>query len=241
MRSTIHSYMMDPNPFTLFGTDHIIASILFLILWIWLPKIAKQNLSPKMQNKLGIILSLIVMSNYLMWVLLESLAGTFDPKLHLPFHLCRAANLMIPIVLIWKKERLFQILYFWGMSGMIQGAITPDVTHGFPHFHFFRFIIGHNGMVLVLLYAIIVHELKPTLKGLKESFIALNGFLILATIINLILDSNYFWICAKPPTASLLDYLGRCPWNILGKEIVAILHFIVAYLPFYFIEQRNKS
>ena len=96
-------------------------------------------------------------------------------------------------------------------------------------------------MVLVLLYAIIVNELKPTLKGLKESFIALNGFLILATIINVILDSNYFWICAKPPTASLLDYLGRWPWYILSTEIVAILHFIVAYLPFYFIEQRNKS
>lgn len=241
MRDVVHQYMTDPNPFILFGLDHIIGTIVFLGLWIWLPTYAKNNLTKSRQEQLGIVLGLIVMSNYLAWVGLEAIAGTFDSKLHLPFHLCRFANLAIPFVMIWKKERLFQVLYFWGMSGMLQGAITPDVTHGFPHFHYFRFFIGHNGMVLVLIYAIVVFNLRPTLKGLWDSFLALNAFLVFAAIVNLILDSNYFWICGKPPTASLLDYLGPWPWYILMAEFVALLHNLVAYAPFYFFNKRIHS
>jgi hypothetical integral membrane protein (TIGR02206 family) len=124
---------------------------------------------------------------------------------------------------------------------MLQGAITPDVTHGFPHFHYFRFFIGHNGMVLVLIYAIVVFDLRPTLKGLWDSFLALNAFLVFAAIVNLILDSNYFWICGKPPTASLLDYLGPWPWYILMAEFIALLHYLVAYAPFYFFNKRSHS
>tara|TARA_B100000029_G_scaffold451597_1_gene476279 strand:- start:104 stop:826 length:723 start_codon:yes stop_codon:yes gene_type:complete len=240
MQELVHKYMIEPNPFIQFGADHIIGSVIFLILWIWLPLYSKENLSKNSQNRLGIILGFIVMSNYLVWVILEIISGTFDFKLHLPFHLCRFANLAIPIVMIWKKERLFQVLYFWGMSGMLQGAITPDVTHGFPHFHYFRFFIGHNGMVLVLIYAIVVLGFRPSLKGLFDSFIALNLFLILAAVINLVLDSNYFWICAKPPTNSLLDYLGPWPWYILIAEFVALLHYFLAFLPFYILNNKKR-
>ena len=241
MRDVVHQYMTNPNPFILFGLDHIIGTIVFFGLWIWLPTYSKNNLTKPRQEQLGIVLGLIVMANYLAWVGLEAIAGTFDSKLHLPFHLCRFANLAIPFVMIWKKERLFQVLYFWGMSGMLQGAITPDVTHGFPHFHYFRFFIGHNGMVLVLIYAIVVFDLRPTLKGLWDSFFALNAFLVFATIVNLILDSNYFWICGKPSTASLLDYLGPWPWYILIAEFVALLHYLVAYAPFYIFNKRIYS
>ena len=106
MRDVVHQYMTDPNPFILFGLDHIIGTIVFLGLWIWLPIYSKNNLTKPRQEQLGIVLGLIVMSNYLAWVGLEAIAGTFDLKLHLPFHLCRFANLAIPFVMIWKKERL---------------------------------------------------------------------------------------------------------------------------------------
>ena len=238
MQNTVHHYLSRPDPFILFGLDHIVGTIISIALWIGLPWYAKNKLTTSMQDRVGVILGFIVMSNYLVWLVLELIAGSFDIKLHLPFQLCRFANLAIPIVMIWKPERLFQILYFWGMLGMLQAMITPDVTHGFPHFHYFRFLIGHNGMVLALIYAIVVYGLKPSLKGLWESFIALNVFLLLAVGVNLLLDANYFWICGKPPTASLLDYMGPWPWYILVGEFVALLHYMAAYAPFLFIKKR---
>ena len=240
MRDAVHAYLIKPNPFVQFGADHLIGMAISIILWIWIPLLAKKHLSIKNQHNLGIFLGCVVMSNYLAWVILELIGGSFDSKLHLPFHLCRFANLAVPFLMIWKRERLFQILYYWAMSGMLQAAITPDATHGFPHFHYFRFFLGHQGMILVLIYFIVVFEIKPTLRGLREAFIALNGFLLFAIFINLFFDSNYFWICGKPPTASLLDYLGPWPWYILTAEFVALLHFFGAYAPFYYINKKNE-
>ena len=240
MRKTIYHYMTDPNPFVIFGTGHIVGMILSIMLWIGLPWYAKKHLSVSWQNKIGVFIGFLVMSNYLAWVVLELIAGSFDVKLHLPFHLCRFANLTIPIVMIWKPERFFQILYYWGMSGILQAAITPDATHGFPHFHYFRFFLGHNGMVLALIYAIVIYDLKPTVRGIWDAFLGINAFFLISIIVNLVLKANYFWICAKPATFSLLDYLGPWPWYILSSEFVALLHFAMAYLPFYFIGKRKK-
>ena len=179
-------------------------------------------------------------SNYFIWLLLEILAGTFDAKIHLPFQLCRVANILIPLIMISKSDRVYQIIYFWGMSGVFQGLITPDITNDFPHFHFIRFWLGHNGMIIALVYATVVYGMRPKIESIKLAFFALNIFLLISIVANLILDANYFWICGKPPMQSLLDYLGPWPWYILAAELVALVHFVVAYIPFYILDRKEK-
>jgi hypothetical integral membrane protein (TIGR02206 family) len=206
---------------------------------VWLPWYSRKYLSENHQRLIGGVLGFFVGINYLVWVGLELLAGTFDIKLHLPFQLCRVANMLLPLVMFYKNQRVFDIVYFWGLSGVFQGLITPDITHDFPHFHFFRFWVGHNGMVIAIIYATVVYKMRPTLDSLKMAFIALNLFLFLSAVVNIILDANYFWICWKPPMASLLDFMGPWPWYIVAGELVALIHFILAYLPFYIIDKRR--
>ena len=214
--------------------------VLFFILVFSLPIISKKYLSTKNQNNIGYLIGILVGSNYFIWVILEILAGTFDVKIHLPFQLCRVGNILIPFIMIYKSDRVYQIIYFWGMSGVFQGLITPDIINDFPHFHFFRFWIGHNGMIIALVYASVVYGMRPKVESIKYAFIGLNIFLLMAVIVNLILDANYFWICGKPPMQSLLDYLGPWPWYILAAEFVALLHFVVAYTPFYILDRKGK-
>lgn len=199
--------------------------ILFAVLVVGLPWYSRKYLNDKHQRFIGGVLGFFVGINYLVWVVLEVIAGTFDIKLHLPFQLCRVANMLLPFVMFYKNQRVFDVVYFWGLSGVFQGLITPDITHDFPHFHFFRFWIGHNGMVIAIIYATVVYKMRPTLNSLKTAFIALNLFLILSAVVNLILDANYFWICGKPPMASLLDFMGPWPWYIFAGEMVALIHF----------------
>jgi hypothetical integral membrane protein (TIGR02206 family) len=179
-------------------------------------------------------------ANYCIWLLLEILAGTFDIKIHLPFQLCRVANILIPFIMIYKNDRVYQIIYFWGMSGVFQGLITPDIINDFPHFHFFRFWVAHDGMIIALVYATAVYGMRPKVESIKSAFIALNLFLLVSLSVNFVLDANYFWICGKPPMRSLLDYLGPWPWYIIAAEFVAILHFLLAYLPFYILSRKEK-
>ena len=225
----------------MFGQQHIVSIIFAFFLWVTLPLYFKNNCSKITQKKVGILLGYVVMSNYLAWVVLEIAAGTFDPKVHLPFQLCRMANILIPIVMIKKNQIVYDVVYFWGLSGMLQGMFTPDINNAFPHFHFIRFWIGHNGLILTIFYATIVYKMRPSKRGIKRAFYALNLFLFITTAINLTLDSNYFWICSKPETASLLDIMGPWPWYILTGELVALLHFFIAYVPFWYDRKRLKA
>jgi hypothetical integral membrane protein (TIGR02206 family) len=204
------------------------------------PLVSKKYLAEKIQHRIGSFIGIIVGANYFIWVALETIAGTFELNIHLPFQLCRVANMLIPLIMISKCDRVYQIIYFWGMSGVFQGLITPDITNDFPHFHFFRFWVGHNGMIIALVYATVVYGMRPKVESIKNAFIALNLFLLASVIVNLILDANYFWICGKPPMASLLDYLGPWPWYIIAAELVALVHFAVAYTPFYILDRKEN-
>ena len=241
MREIIKDYLYQPESFVLFSSAHIIGLVVFLALWIWLPNFAKEKLSINEQESFGRWLSYIIAFQYIAWVMLEIIAGTFDVKLHLPFHLCRFANLALPFVMIYKNQLWFEIIFFFGLSGMFQASITPDIIHGFPHFHFIRFFIGHSGQVLAILYLVFVIGLKPRAKGIWISMIGLNIFLFIAFLANTILDSNYFWIRSKPPVPSLLDYLGDWPWYLVWAEGIALLHFLVVYSPFYFMKKRQSN
>ena len=100
---------------------------------------------------------------------------------------------------------------------------------------------------MALVYATVVYEIRPSFKSLIKSFIALNVFLGVAAIVNVLLDANYFWICGKPVNQigeripTLLDYMGSWPWYIITGEFVALAHFLLAYSPFYFINKRKEQ
>ena len=123
---------------------------------------------------------------------------------------------------------------------MFQAIFTPDINHDFPHFHYFRYFAGHHLLVITVVYAVFVYDMKPTLNGMKHSFIALNIFLIFSFIFNIILDSNYFWIMAKPPVKSLLDFMGPWPWYIITAELVTLLHFIFVYNLYKYFNNKFK-
>ena len=239
MFPSLDEYLNTYKQFELFGLSHWVAIFLFLLLVVLLSWYAKTYLNANQQNRVGITIGLIVFLNYPIWIILEIFAGSFDVTLHLPLHLCRFANLLIPFVMIKRNYFVFEILYFWGLSGMLQGMITPDIVEDFPHFHYFRYFAGHHLLVVAVIYAVVVYNLKPTLNSLIKAFIALNAFLVIALFANLVLDANYFWIMGKPPAGSLLDYMGPWPWYILTGEFVALGHFILAYLLYLLIDKIN--
>ena len=241
MREQVSRYLNDYEPFHLFGVSHWISIILFFLAALFLPLIAKKFFSRSLQSIISYLLVFFVFINFPIRVLLEIMAGSFDLKLHLPLHLCRFANLALPFAVFNKNGVLFQVLFYWGLSAMFQAIFTPDITHDFPHFHYFRFIAAHHLLVITIIYYVVVFDFKPTISGLKSAFFALNVFLIIALIFNIIFESNYFWLMDKPPAGSLLDLMGPWPWYILVGEFVALIHFYIAYFLYYTLNKRFKA
>ena len=187
MASSLAEYLYSKDPpFIAFSLSHILGLVIAILLAIFLPIYAKRNLTERKQQLIGSTLGWLVASAYLSWVLLEIVAGTFDLKSHLPFHLCRTANLMLPFVMMKRNYRVYEILYFWGLSAMFQASFSPDIYAGFPHYHFFRFMLAHNLMIVAIVYATVVYGMRPStifLVLFPESF---------TTSIPILLSNPYF-------------------------------------------------
>jgi len=62
--------------------------------------------------------------------------------------------------------------------------------------------------------------------------------MLITLLINFAIGSNYFYTRQKPPGGSLLDFFGPWPFYILVVEVLAMILFVLAYLPFYKKENR---
>ena len=90
-----------------------------------------------------------------------------------------------------------------------------------------------------MLYATFVYKMRPTLKSVFKSFIALQVYIIFMFILNYILDSNYFYTNKKPNATTLLDVFGEWPQYIFVVELIVIPFFMLIYLPFYLTRSKN--
>ena len=229
MSNNIAEYMYDETvPFVFMSNEHIASIIVFIALAFTIPLYAKYYLTERQQHILGSVIGVLIASGDITWLALEVVGGTYTSKLHLPFHLCRMANLLILIVLVFRSYLAYEVVFFWGLT-VIHAVITPDIIQGFPHFHFIRYWLSHQLMIIGILYATFVYDIWPRKESIYVSFISLLLFLLITIPVNLLLDANYFWICGKPPVETILDFFGPWPMYIIVSAILALLHFYFFY------------
>jgi hypothetical integral membrane protein (TIGR02206 family) len=87
----------------------------------------------------------------------------------------------------------------------------------------------------------IVEGYYPTWVSIRKVFIWINIYLVIVTVINLVINSNYLYTLHKPNVATLLDYLGPWPWYILSAEGIALIMFLMLYLPFLLSARKSSQ
>ena len=178
------------------------------------------------------------------WAMVVALAATYPFKLivmqyypiadyegRLPAHLCDFTALLAAGCLLMKrgkaKQRLAEVIYVWGLSGTLQGLLTPAVKADYPHPEFFRFFLLHAAVVVVSVYLVWGLDLRPQKGALLRVFGWLQVYMAGAAITNLVTGSNYVFLSRPPPSPSLVDALGPWPWYILGIEAIGLVYFTV--------------
>lgn len=221
----------------MFGNQHFIALLFFLIFGIALIKWARKfntNKKFRIAHYFALSLSLTVV----VWTFIKIYLNGFDIKQDLPFHLCNIIALVLPIFTITRKKLFFEIIFFWILCGTSHSIITPDLVNGFPNFVFFKYWYVHAGLIIFVFYGVFVLNIKPTIKSIFKSFIALQIYILLMFIVNYYAKSNYFYTNYKPLGGSALDYLGDYPYYIFVVEIIMIPYFFLMYLPFSYLKKK---
>lgn len=233
--------MLTETPFVLFGEMHV-RTIVFIVVFIFFYILMGKILIPdKYQSWAGYFIAFVLIFQELINITLR--ATYFDMRLadHLPLHLCGLSVIFTAIMLVNRNYLLYELTYFWGMGGAIQAVLTPNTTLGFPHILNLTFFLSHGFIILGVIFATFIFHYRPTVRSIWKTFLFTNGYLLIMIPVNLILDTNYLFICEKPAGDSLMNFMGPWPWYILSLEVVAIISFWIYYAPFVIVDFINRN
>jgi len=169
-----------------------------------------------------------------------------NPIDHLPITVCGWAVVFCSYMVIGKTQTLFDISYFWLLSGTIFALITPTVISytGPTRFRYYQFWLEHLLGYMAIFYMIFVHKMRPTLKSMIKSYVALVALAVIAYYSNRLLGpgANYLFMARPEDTPSVLDILpANFALRIFIMTGVITLLFFIAYLPWLIKDIKEKK
>lgn len=168
-----------------------------------------------------------------------------NPVDNLPIAVCGWAAIFGSYMVIGKNQKLFDIIYFWLLSGSLFALLTPTpLTYCGPtRLRYYQFWVEHTFGYIAVFYMIFVHGMRPNVRSMVRSYIALLVMTAIAYYTNqLIPGANYLYMARPESAPSVLDIL---PPNFLLRFMVmfAVITTMygLAYLPWYLKDKKEKA
>lgn len=232
---------MSPQ-FVLFGPSHLAAIALTLAVPLMMALVARhEHQGPPADRATRTGLALLLLGGWIFWYGISAWRGELTLERFLPMHLCDWAQIALMIALITRNQFAYELGYFWGLGGTLQGLITPTVYYGFPDAAFFAFFIQHGGVIAALLYLTLGTRLRPYLRSLPRVALASLGYLAAAGLVDWLLGVNYGFLREKPAGQNLLTMLADWPWYIPQLVAIGFVFIGLYYLPFALADLLRKK
>lgn len=111
-------------------------------------------------------------------------------------------------------------------------------------FRYYQFWAEHLLGFVAIFYMIFVHKMRPTIKSLIKSYVAILALAVVAFFANRMIGpgANYLFLARPEDTPSVLDIL---PPNFVLRTSIMVLVitalFIVAYLPWFIMDKKKMK
>ncbi len=224
---------------TMFSFSHLIAIIIAAIgIFLTLKYSKKIEALPKGEK---IFLGIIFITSFMMGPYPDQIKGTLNGGIHLPLHLCSISTYLTLALIIFKKEKIFNIVFFTGILGGIITFLVPNNGgHGINTISFYTFFIKHLCIIIVPIYFY-----KTRLNwsiSLKKVVFAFN-FVIVLFLFDFFVNSilryfelgsfNYMFTYDLP--SELKGVLPAWPFYIPFFLLIA---FVLFYLIYFFTKRK---
>ena len=223
--------------FILFGSQHISALSTVIAVSVATPIVLRTANNIEVKKFVSMVLAILLILHELIKPFYRYYLFGHELLLVFPIHICHLAAISMGLFLILKKEFLFEIAYFWGLSGNLLAMVTPDMKYGFPNLEFTMFYFGHGLLLLSILFACVCLKTNLRWSSIVRVFIA--TILILPAMygLNIALESyqpnvNYWYLMITPGPDTILSLFPEPPWHIPYVAVTALLIFIVSFIPY---------
>ncbi len=204
------------------GVVPLLAAILALV---------QRRLGPECRwPRLG--LGTAILLDTLLWYAVLARHRQLSFPSHLPLEFCDITLWLMVMVLFTRSPALFDLAYYGGLAGSSMALLTPNLWERFPSLSTVQFFIAHGLVVAAALFLVWSGQARPRPGSLLRALLFTNAWAVLDGVFDAIFKSNYMFLRAKPARVSLLNFLGPWPWYIAAGEGVALVLFLLLYLPF---------
>ena len=164
---------------------------------------------------------------------------------NLPITVCGWVVVFASYMVLGKSQTLFDLCYFWLLSGSIFALITPTVIEytGPTRFRYYQFWVEHTMGYVAVFYMIFVHNMRPTIKSAIKAYIGLGILAAIAYWVNDMLPGANYLFMARPEAAeSILDILpANFALRLLVMASAVSVLFVLAYLPWFLKDRKAKK
>ncbi|WP_240189977.1 TIGR02206 family membrane protein [Bacillus sp. P14.5] len=224
--------------FELFSVPHITVLLLFGAVSIWMV-VFRDVLRPHQSFIKWTLVSILVLSEISaqIWVI-----TTNQWELgNLPLHLCSISTFIAIFLFFNPNKKAFYLLFFIGFLPPILSMVTPEVFYQFPHYRFIKYFLHHSAIAWSVLYFILYEGYRVPKKAVLTGFLLLNLLAVPIYFINLLLDTNFFYLADPTESKTILSFFGSGIWYYINLEIAALLLFFLTYLPMGLLEKRERE
>ena len=202
----------------------IVSSALFIFLFIRLLK----NKSAIVKSNFARGLSVAFILTYIISNTIAIYNGWWNLQDNLPLHLCRISFFISMVVLLTRKQWMYEWVLFLAIPSGIHSMLTPEMTKGISTWFYFDYYFVHAGLILVPLYLTIVMGMKSRADAWWKTILRLQIPVAIILPLNFLLESNYIYLRRKP----LVDnpfLIGVWPIYIVLLELIMLVHVFVIH------------
>lgn len=236
----------ETQEFFLFSPAHLTPIVLMIATIFLIRKTAGRLRSWKHEEAIRYVLAFALICSEMgyYWRLVGMPELGANPVDHLPIAVCGWAAIFCSYMVIGKTQLLFDISYFWLLSGSLFALLTPTpLTYCGPtRFRYYQFWMEHTLGYVAIFYMIFVHGMRPNRRSMVRSYVSLLALTAFAYWVNQLLPgANYLYMARPEAAPSVLDIL---PPNFLLRFMVMIAvitaMFGLAYSPWYLKDKKAK-
>lgn len=233
--------------FALFTPAHFAPILLMIAAIALIRRFRREIRASRHEETLRYVLAfaLVICDMSYYWRLVGMPSLQPGPVENLPIGVCGWAVIFCSYMLVGKKQLLFDISYFWLLSGSLFALLTPTpLTYtGVTRFRYYQFWLEHTLGYVAIFYMIFVHGMRPTVRSAVRSYIALILMALLAYAVNqMIPGANYLYMARPEAAPSVLDILPAnfaLRTGIIAAVITAM--YALAYLPWALMDRKRTA
>ncbi len=187
---------------------------------------------PARERTVRLALAALIGAVELAWYVFVIVRGWFSPPFGLPLDLCDVVLWLTVAVLVRRSSRIFGVVYYWGLAGTTMALLMPDLAVPFTSLIAVKFFYTHGMVVTALLFLAWSGTLRPSPGSWWRAFLWLQAYAAVIGVFNAVFLTNYFYLCHKPTSGSLLDLFGAWPLYIVVSDVLAAGIFFLFSLRF---------